>query len=178
MKASILEAAPVEQRRTEDREQVLTPQEQRIERGSGFARPDGTSAVSERVARMMAGIRDCTPVVAVERAQYLTESLRSTEGLPPVLRFAHALDNIMSKIEVSIGDEELIVGRCGPRGRYGILYPELRGAWLEHGLDTLTTRKEGALIFGERDARIIREEILPYWKGRTVFEVHYAMAPA
>lgn len=177
MSAIVLEGPPLKQRPPADRDRVLSPQEERIERGSGFARADGTSTVSDRVARMMAGFRDRPPVVAVERALYMTESLRKTEGLPPVLRFAHALDNIMSKIEVSIGDEELIVGRCGPRGRYGILYPELRGAWLEQGLETLATRKEGSITFNDNDARIIREEILPYWKGRTVFEVHYAMAP-
>lgn len=155
------------------RQRVLSPQEQRIERGDS-----GTGAVSPRLARMLVGFRDSPPAVAVERARYLTESFRRTEGLPPVLRFAHALDNIMSKIEISIGEDELIVGRCGPRGRYGVLYPELRGAWLEKGLGTLATRKEGSIIFTEDVARIIQDEIVPYWKGRTVFEVHYALAPA
>ncbi|MCC6533939.1 MAG: glycyl radical protein [Burkholderiales bacterium] len=156
---------------------ILTPQEKRIESGHEFIRPDGTPAVSGRIARMLKGFRDQPPRVAVQRAQYMVESLRSTDGLAPVLRWARALANVMSKIEVSIGEDELIVGRCGPSGRYGILYPELRGAWLEKGLETLTNRKEGAVSFTDEDARIIREEIVPYWKGRTVFEAHYAMVP-
>jgi formate C-acetyltransferase len=154
----------------EAREKVLSPQERRIEKREEESLTTERAKIARaRVNKMLKGFRDQPPRVAVERASLMVESLKETEGLPIVLRWAKALENVMANIEVHIGPNELIVGRAGPPGRYGLLYPELRGTWLEKNLDSLMKRKEGAFVFTKEDARIIREEIVPYWKGRTVF---------
>jgi pyruvate formate-lyase/glycerol dehydratase family glycyl radical enzyme len=156
----------------------LSAQEKRISDHS-----DNTLTSSEarskrsRVVKMLKGIRKDPPKIAVERARLITASLRETEGAPVVLRWALALKNVLENIAVSIGENDLIVGRCGPPGRYGILYPELRGAWLEKGLKSFPSRKEGRFVITDEDARIVKEEIVPYWKGRTVFEVNYNLLP-
>jgi pyruvate formate-lyase/glycerol dehydratase family glycyl radical enzyme len=154
---------------------IFSPQEARIE-AAGEA-PGRPAPASSRFDRLLREFRERPPRIAVDRARLLTASFRGTEGLPVVLRWAKALEHIAAHVEISIGEEELIVGRCGPPGRYGILYPELRGAWLEKGLESLATRKEGAFVFTAEDVRIIREEILPYWKGRTIFEANYELLP-
>ncbi len=122
---------------------ILSAQEERI------AKKEEASLTSlearskrARVDRMLQGIRRKPPRIAVERAQLMTESFRRTEGAPVVLRWALALEHVLKNIEITIGEDDLIVGRCGPPGRYGILYPELRGAWLEKGLESLPSRKE------------------------------------
>jgi formate C-acetyltransferase len=114
----------------------------------------------------------------VERARLLTDSFKATEGKPLVLRWALALEKVLNEIEIHIGDEELIVGRCGPPGRYGILYPELRGAWLEKGIESFPTRKEGRFVITDEDVAVVRDTLVPYWKGRTVFEVNFDLLPA
>ncbi len=157
---------------------VLSPQEERIEKGRGDQLTGREAADSRpRINRMLKDIRKKPPRIAIERARLMVESFKKTEGLPPVLRWAEAVANVLNKTDIQIGKDELIVGRCGPPGRYGILYPELRGAWLEKGLETLPTRQEGKFDFREEDARVIRDEILPYWKGRTVFEATYRLLP-
>lgn len=130
-----------------------------------------------RVERMLTGIRKEPPRITVERARLMTASFRKTEGAPVVLRWALALKHILENITVTIGEDDLIVGRCGPPGRYGILYPELRGAWLEKGIESFSSRKEGRFVITDEDARIVKEEIVPYWKGRTLFETNYDLLP-
>lgn len=157
---------------------ILSPQEYRLEEGQEQTLTTREAIIARvRVNRMLEGFRDKSPRIAVGRARLMTESFRETEGLPIALRWAKAIENIANKIEIFIGNDELIVGRCGPPGRYGILYPELRGAWLEKGLETLSTRKEGAFSFTKEDVEVIRGEIIPYWKGRTVFEANLKLLP-
>lgn len=157
---------------------ILSAQEERIEK-----RKDQTLTSKEarskrgRVDRMLRGIRKKPPRIAVERARLMTESFRKTEGTPVVLRWALALEHVLENITIHIGEHDLIVGRCGPPGRYGILYPELRGAWLEKGLESLPSRKEGRFVITDEDIRIVQEEIVPYWKGRTVFETNFNLLP-
>ena len=157
---------------------VLSPQEKRIERGVQIAltTPEARKARS-RIDKMVRKIREKKPCIAVDRARLITESFKQTEHLPVVLRWAKAMENVLTKLPIYIGESELIVGRAGPEGRYGILYPELRGTWLEKNLESLQNRKEGAFGFTPEDAEIIRKEILPYWKGRTIFEAHLELLP-
>ena len=144
---------------------------------------DNTLTTSEarlkraRVDRILKEIRSLPPRIAIDRARLMTASFRKTEGTPVVLRWALALKHVLENIPIFIGVDDLIVGRCGPPGRYGILYPELRGAWLEKGFESLPTRKEGRFVITDEDVRIVKEEIVPYWKGRTVFDANFDLLP-
>jgi pyruvate formate-lyase/glycerol dehydratase family glycyl radical enzyme len=160
---------------------ILTPQEERIEIGIAQTiakrKSERENIRISNLNRILKDFRQKPPRIAVERARLMTESFKETESLPIVLRWAKALENILTKIEVYIGENDLLVGRCGPIGRYGILYPELRAAWYEKGLESLATRKEGAFICTEEDSLIIKNEIIPYWKGKTLFEATYNLLP-
>ena len=72
------------------------------------------------------------PAIDVERALYFTQSMAETVGQPLVLRWAKALMNVAKNITVMVQDDQLLLGRCGGHdGRYGILYPELDGDFLD-----------------------------------------------
>ena len=162
----------------EPSKKILSEQETRITTGNDESLTTSeTRAKRGRISRMLKEIRKDTPQITVERAQLLTESFQKTEGKPVVMRWALALKNILSKIDIHINADELIVGRCSPPGLYGILYPELRGAWLEKGIESFPTRKEGRFTISDKDIQTIRDTIIPYWKGRTVFEVNYDLLP-
>ena len=157
---------------------ILSPQEERMEKGLGHELTSDEAKVKRaRVNRMLAGFRNKPPRVAVERARLMVESFKETEGLPVVMRWAKALENVMNKIPVYIGSDELIVGRCGPPGRYGLIYPEYRGGWLKQAVTYLPTRKEGGFVLTEEDIRVIKEEIAPYWEGKTLHDVYLALLP-
>ncbi|MFC1929750.1 glycyl radical protein [Chloroflexota bacterium] len=158
-------------------ELVLTPQEKRIEEGKEqllYAEEGGIARA--RVNRMLKGFRDKPPRLAVERARLFTESFKETESLPIVLRWAKAMENIMANIEVAIGDEELLVGTCGPLPRYGLIYPELRPCRLPKPEDKRQKERK-TFITTEEDIRVLNEEIIPYWEGKTLHNAYLALLP-
>ena len=115
------------------------------------------------------------PVIDVERGLYFTRSFRQTEGQPLILRWAKALLYYAQNATVYIDDKQLIVGRAGKQGRYGILYPELDGNVLGEAIRRLPDREYSPFDVSPHDAKIIQDEIAPYWHGKTY---HEALAKA
>ncbi len=157
-------------------ERVLSPQEQRIEEGQLIGAKSRLAGT--RLDRMLKGFLDKPPRLSVDRAILYTESFKQTEGLPIEMRVAKALENIMSKIDIAIGDEELIVGHCGPLGRHGLLYPEVQASWFkEEVIRDLPNRSAGAFSVTEEDVKVISEEIVPYWKGKNLRDMYFNLLP-
>jgi len=124
----------------------------------------------KRVFTILEGFEGLKPRIDVERAKYFTESMRETEGQALVLRWAKALKHIAANITVYIDDHQLLAGRAGYQGRYGILYPELDGDFLGLAIEQLPSRTESPAYISDEDARIVIEEIAPYWVGKTFHE--------
>ncbi|SKA70293.1 (2S)-3-sulfopropanediol dehydratase [Desulfobaculum bizertense] len=148
---------------------VLSPHEQRIQdRIAG--KEDRFRKNHERVFEILETIENQRPIIDIERAKYFTESMRQTEGEMLVLRWAKALKNVAENITVYIDDKQLIAGRGGCQGRYGVLYPELDGDFLGQAIEQLPKREKSPFSISEEDARVVVEEIAPYWVGKTYHE--------
>jgi pyruvate formate-lyase/glycerol dehydratase family glycyl radical enzyme len=157
---------------------VYSPHELRVIRGEAMELTSEEARRKRgRVNRILKRIYRQTPQLSVARAKYFTESFRETEELPLVLRWALGMARVMEKISVYILEDELIVGRGGPPGRYGILYPELEGAYFARDDRLLEQEKGRPHVFAPEDIQVIKEEILPYWKGKTFREALAAMLP-
>ena len=107
--------------------------------------------------------------VCIERARLYTRSYQETEGQPPAIRAAKALAKTLAEMTIYIDEEELIVGNRTSKRLAGVI-PVERGdinAVLEMDMDTMGKRKRPFMI-SEDDRRALREEILPYWKGKTI----------
>src|SRR5512136_1147957 len=145
---------------------ILSAQEQAIAAGKKVLH--GT--VSDRVLRMFEAIRSYGPPrLTLERAVYFTESFKTTEGQPLVLRWAKALKNIAEKISVAIFDDELIVGRPNTWfGQYSLVFPELDGTIMKAGAEAFIAAKGApdAVTVTEEDKKIIDEVLFPYWNGK------------
>ena len=63
-----------------------------------------------RTARILSRFAGQVPRLSVDRARYFTQSFRSTEHLPLVMRWARALAHVMENMAVQILPDELIVG--------------------------------------------------------------------
>jgi formate C-acetyltransferase len=133
-------------------------------------KPNKFRATHERVFTILDSIEGLKPEIDIERALYFTESMRQTEGEALVLRWAKAMKHIAENITVYIDDHQLLAGRSGVQGRYGILYPELDGDFLDMAVKELPTRTESPFSISAENARIVVEEIAPYWKGKTYHE--------
>lgn len=145
---------------------VLSPQEQRIqEELLGKQQFNQTRAYD-----ILQSVKNVRPRIDVERAKYFTESFRQTEGEPLILRWSKAMKHIAENITVYIDDNQLVVGRAGAQGRYGILYPELDGDFLDLAIEQLPKRVGAPFSISEAEVKVVVEEIAPYWKGKTFHE--------
>jgi pyruvate-formate lyase len=157
----------------------LSPHEQflqdQIEGRENKFRSDKAHA---RAFKILDRVQNLTPKVDIERGKYFTESMMQTEGQPLVLRWAKAMMNVAQNITVYIEDDQLLVGRSGSMGRYGILYPELDGDFLDLAVEELEKRDVSPFIIEEADAKVMIEDIAPYWKGKTYHEALANAIPA
>jgi pyruvate formate-lyase/glycerol dehydratase family glycyl radical enzyme len=156
---------------------MLTPQEQRIVSKEGILLTTEEARTKRaRLNKMLENFRDEPPRIAIDRARLMVEAFKGNESLPLTLKWAKGLENIAKKIPLYIGDDELIVGRCGPGERHGLIYPELRSGWLKNIKDLLT-RKGGQFYISKEDVRVCNEEIGPYWEKRAWHDLYYNSLP-
>ncbi len=127
-------------------------------------------SATERVLRMYEAIRGYgAPRVTLDRGLLFTESLKTTEGQPLVLRWAKALKRFVEQVPVTIFPDELIVGRPNTwLGRWAIVYPELDGSIMPSGVEMFRKLKgkPGEVAVSDEDARAINEVLTPWWAGK------------
>ena len=147
---------------------VRTPHEARVERGEpmGLTTDVGQSKRA-RIQRMLEGFRDQPIRLNVDRARLLTESMKSTEGEPMVLRWAKALAHILENLPIHIEADELLVGSAGPRGRYAVVYCELvgPGRFYTHPHELIPSKPGEPILITEEDIATLKAEVLPYWQS-------------
>ena len=147
----------------------VSPHEQRLlDKIEG--KEDIYRASHPRVFKILETFDNVRPMIDIERAKYFTESMKETEGEMLCLRWAKAMKHVAENITVYIDDDNLICGRGGVKGRYGLLYPELDGDFLGVAVEDLPNRTESPFSITPEDAKVVVEEIAPYWKGKTYHE--------
>ncbi len=147
----------------------VSPHEQRLlDKIEG--KEDIYRSTHQRVFKILDTFDGLRPIIDVERARYFTQSMQETEGEMLCLRWAKAMKHIAENITVYIDEDNLICGRSGAKGRYGLLYPELDGDFLDIAIKDLPNRTESPFSISKEDAEIVVNEIAPYWKGKTYHE--------
>lgn len=129
---------------------------------------------TERVEKIRQNYVDTMPHISIERARSWTESFKRTEGLPQIIRTAQAFKDACCEVSVNIWDGELIVGTTGEYRKCGIVTPEFGWQWINEEMDTFPTRPQDPYDITPEQIRELREEIFPYWKGKSVEEVFLA----
>jgi len=121
---------------------------------------------------MLEGFRDKPIRLNVERARLLTESMKTTEGQPMVLRWAKALAHVLHEHPIHIEDEELLVGSAGPAGRYAVAYSELvgPGRFYTHPHELVPSKPGDSIVMTEEDIAVLKDEVIPYWQGNSYHE--------
>jgi formate C-acetyltransferase len=137
--------------------------------------PAATEAVAavfagDRVDRLRERFLRGQRQVCVERARYLTESYRQTEGQPAVLRQARALEHILGHISVRIEPDELLVGNVTGKPLGAGIYPEGIAGRILGELPNLARRDCNTFTIAPDNERELVESILPYWRGKTTEE--------
>jgi formate C-acetyltransferase len=128
----------------------------------------------DRGQRLRKRVISVDPHICIERARIITRVYKATEGEPVYARRAKALDQILRGMEVYILDDELIVGHQAEKQRSAPLFPEFAVEWVNQEIDTFQTRPQDRFIATEDVKREFREEIFPYWRGKTLSDRVYA----
>ncbi len=84
----------------------------------------------------------------------------------------------MEHKEIHIGKDELIVGERGPAPKAAPTFPELCCHSLED-FEVLDSREKIAYSVDDRARQIQRDDVIPYWSGRSIRDLIFAeMTPA
>lgn len=125
-------------------------------------------SMPERSKRLKQTFFSFIPAICLESAIAKTQVYKETEGEDNIIRRAKSFKRICETKTIHIGNDELIVGHAGRRGRCAVIHPELSSLWLIDELDTIAGRAQDPYAVTEQEKEIFRQEIYPYWKGKTV----------
>ncbi len=133
--------------------------------------------MNERTARLRQESLDAVPSLSPERAQLVTAFHREHLGrhAVPVMR-ALAFEHLCRHKTVWIGEGELIVGERGPRPKAVPTYPELTCHSVED-LRILDSRPMTRYRVDDAMVRVYEQEIIPYWRGRSLRDQIWAALP-
>ena len=90
--------------------------------------------------------------------------------MPKIMLRAKCFRYCCETAPLVIQEDELIVGHPCGAPRAGAFSPDLAWRWMEEEIDTIGTRPQDPFYISEEDKRIMREELFPYWKGKSVDE--------
>ena len=127
-------------------------------------------AIHPRNARLKELLLAAPYAICIERARYYTQSFRETEGQHPALRAAQAFAHTCRNVSIRILDDECIAGWRTSKP-LGIAIPIERGdinTVLDVELDYLTRRERQPFHIEPEERRELEQELLPYWRGRTL----------
>jgi pyruvate-formate lyase len=135
------------------------------------------SAPTERLARIKERLFQNEREIDVERARYTTQSYRDTEGQPMPIRRAKMLLHLVRRMSIAIHPDELIVGNRSLLPRMGVVAPEGAVDWVDRELEVLPTRPQDRFSIRPEQIRELREEVFPYWPGKTLEDIIAAHIP-
>ncbi|MCG8566791.1 MAG: formate C-acetyltransferase/glycerol dehydratase family glycyl radical enzyme [Desulfobacterales bacterium] len=134
--------------------------------------------MSQRSRDLKARFFDHTPAICLEAAMAKTQVYKETEGEDEILRRAKSFLRICETKTIQVEPNELIVGNAGRTGRCAVIHPELAALWLIDELDTISFRSQDPYAITEIEKEVFREEIFPYWKGKTVEDFFKNQVPS
>lgn len=123
-----------------------------------------TKRISDLKEKMLSSKR----YASIEQARIITRVYQENEKLSIPKKRALSLKAALEELEISVEDEELIVGNRTKGIRYGVVFPESGCSWINQEFETLPTRPQDQFLVKEEDIKEFREKIYPYWKGKSL----------
>lgn len=124
--------------------------------------------MTERVKKLREQSLQAINILSHERAVLITELYKSPKAQQvsvPELR-ALSFEHMMMNKSLCINEGELIVGERGPAPKATPTYPEVSLHSLED-LQMLNDRDKVSFKVSEETKKIYKEEIIPFWTGKT-----------
>ena len=127
--------------------------------------------MKNRIKTLRENSLKANPVISHQRAVLLTEFYKSqniSQHSIPIQR-ALSFKYIHENKDICILDNELIVGERGELPKSTPTYPEICLHSIDD-LDILNSRKKLSFEVSEKSKKIYKNEIIPFWKGKSIRE--------
>ena len=129
--------------------------------------PDG---ITDRLKKLKENYMKWTPTITTHRAKAITKIVKENPGMPKGLLRAKSFKYCCETAPLVIQDHELIVGAPCGAPRAGAFSPDISWRWLEAEIDTIGTRAQDPFYISEEDKKYMKEELFPFWSGKSVDE--------
>ncbi len=142
-------------------------------------------AYSNRIGRLREKLLSSPFEADIERARYYTRAYKRTEGQPPCMRAARGLEETLRCMSIRIDDDDLLVGakslktvaapigiERSPVSRTVFIGIPFHGKKVDDirfldSIEAVGPEWVKALMeMPEEEVRELRDEILPYWRGK------------
>lgn len=130
--------------------------------------PEG---MTERLKKIKAHYLKAVPTIKTYRARAFTQVAKENPGLPKIMMRAKAFRKACEQAPLLIQDNELLVGHPCGLPRAGEFSPDIAWRWTRDELDTIGTRAQDPFYISEEDKKIMRDELFPFWEGKSLDEI-------
>ncbi len=124
--------------------------------------------ITERIVKLKNKNFSNNRKLNIERARLFTESYKRNYDKPLILKRALALAYVLENMTIAIDPDALIVGDKTINPRSGDVSPDMAVKWINEELENLPTRPQDQFEVTNKDILELREEIFPYWEGKTL----------
>jgi choline trimethylamine-lyase len=129
--------------------------------------PEG---MTERLKVLKENYLKHVPSITTYRARAITKIAKENPGMPKIMLRAKCFRYCCETAPLVIQDNELIVGAPNGAPRAGAFSPDIAWRWMSDEIDTIGTRAQDPFYISDEDKRIMREELFPFWEGKSVDE--------
>lgn len=133
----------------------------------GTAIPNG---ITKRLQALKDNYLEQVPSITTYRARAITKIAKENPGMPKIVLRAKCFRYCCETAPLVIQDHELIVGAPNGKPRAGAFSPDIAWRWMEDEIDTIGNRPQDPFYISDEDKKIMREELFPFWKGKSVDE--------
>jgi len=123
--------------------------------------------MTKRAKLIQKRLRNINPSICSQRCRIYTDAYVSTKNEVEPIRQAIALSEVLRKMDIYIGQEELIVGNIASRPCAAPIFPEYGMQWIIKELDTIASREADPYYLAEEDKEVLKE-CFKYWQNKSL----------
>ena len=125
---------------------------------------------TERLVRLKENFLKQVPSITTHRARAVTKITKENPGMPKIELRAKCFRYCCETAPLVIQDNELIVGAPNGAPRAGAFSPDIAWRWMVDEIDTIGSRPQDPFYISDEDKKVMREELFPFWEGKSVDE--------
>lgn len=127
-------------------------------------------SITPRLERLKANYLQHKPSITTHRARAITKITKENPGMPKIMLRAKCFRYCCETAPLVIQPDELIVGAPCGAPRAGAFSPDIAWRWMVKEIDTIGQRPQDPFYISEEDKRVMREELFPFWEGKSIDE--------